>query len=595
MFSHLSSKRGTAEIGRFGLGFKSVLGVTDSPEFFSRSGSFRFDREAAREKIQSVAPDATRYPALRLPEAIDPGPEMESDPVLRELTGWATNIVRLPLKPGARESLLRQANDFPPEFLLFVEHVSELAIQANDEIARAVSLRREGGYHILSDGDNESRWMLVRGTHELSGDAKADGRSLDDATEVAIWWTAPVDRPDDSGHFWAFFPTQTSSLLAGILNAPWKTNEDRQNLLEGVYNNELIDAAAVMVAKVLTKLSNEEDPARHLDALPRRFEPGDNKHSQRLRDQLYSRLLGREIVPDQHGVLRRSTRLNYAPSAITNPRQEAALARWQSYEKRPTDWAHHRVLTRIRMAKLDELQSQPIQRASVAEWLGALVKEAKVQQRRVKAAVVAHRTPHTSESNAQMRETWYRPIAEASMAAVQTAAQIPEAVRLGKSLGEIVLTADESWIEPNPDTLFLGGGLSSGASTLVHPMLESDAETLSALKTLGIAQLSKEAALKTLAARLLVYRWYHRVPPSDKDWHEFWRLAREVDQKDAAHIIQSYEHWRVRYGFAPSQGNGISCTAPCYLALSYLKMAAGTLMSLSTRAFTNLTLRCYVS
>ena len=31
MFSHLSSKRGTAEIGRFGLGFKSVLGVTDAP------------------------------------------------------------------------------------------------------------------------------------------------------------------------------------------------------------------------------------------------------------------------------------------------------------------------------------------------------------------------------------------------------------------------------------------------------------------------------------------------------------------------------------------------------------------------------------
>ena len=44
MFSHLSPKRGTEEIGRFGLGFKSVLGVTDSPEFFSKSGSFQFDR-----------------------------------------------------------------------------------------------------------------------------------------------------------------------------------------------------------------------------------------------------------------------------------------------------------------------------------------------------------------------------------------------------------------------------------------------------------------------------------------------------------------------------------------------------------------------
>ena len=52
MFSHLSPKRGTAEIGRFGLGFKSVLGVTNAPEFFSRSGSFRFDRAKAASLIR---------------------------------------------------------------------------------------------------------------------------------------------------------------------------------------------------------------------------------------------------------------------------------------------------------------------------------------------------------------------------------------------------------------------------------------------------------------------------------------------------------------------------------------------------------------
>ena len=43
MLAHTSSKRDTGEIGRFGMGFKSVLGITDTPEFFSRSGSIRFD------------------------------------------------------------------------------------------------------------------------------------------------------------------------------------------------------------------------------------------------------------------------------------------------------------------------------------------------------------------------------------------------------------------------------------------------------------------------------------------------------------------------------------------------------------------------
>lgn len=138
MFSHLSPKRGTGEIGRFGLGFKSVLSVTDRPEFFSRSGSFRFDREKAASLVKDIAPDAERYPVLRLPEAIDPDSEKESDPILSGLMDWTSNIVRLPLKEDALENLERQMEDFPAEFLLSVEHVSELTIQ-NDNRGTALT------------------------------------------------------------------------------------------------------------------------------------------------------------------------------------------------------------------------------------------------------------------------------------------------------------------------------------------------------------------------------------------------------------------------------------------------------------------------
>ena len=55
MFSHLSPKTGhLGKLEGFGLGFKSVLGVTDRPEFFGRSGSFRFDRNRSSEIIGSV-------------------------------------------------------------------------------------------------------------------------------------------------------------------------------------------------------------------------------------------------------------------------------------------------------------------------------------------------------------------------------------------------------------------------------------------------------------------------------------------------------------------------------------------------------------
>ena len=47
MLSHSSEKRDD-EIGRFGLGFKSVIQVTDEPQIFSRSGSVSWSQDRSR-------------------------------------------------------------------------------------------------------------------------------------------------------------------------------------------------------------------------------------------------------------------------------------------------------------------------------------------------------------------------------------------------------------------------------------------------------------------------------------------------------------------------------------------------------------------
>ena len=284
MFTHMSSKRNTGAIGRFGIGFKSVLGVTDAPEFYSRRCSFRFDRTHAKERIAKVAP-AERYPALRLPEPIDHRWEMESDDELRELMSWATNVVRLPLKPGSHSDLAKQIRDFPPEFLLFVDHVRYLTLEDGD-LSRDFILRRWDGELLLDTGKNAERWRRFDTVHALSAEAQSDWPLH--GNSAPIQWAVPLDRLDRPGHFWAFFPTNTASLVAGILNAPWKTNEDRQNLLRGPYNEELIEAAAKMIVDNLPDLATKSDPARHLDALAREDQVGDSEQVNWLRKCLFS-------------------------------------------------------------------------------------------------------------------------------------------------------------------------------------------------------------------------------------------------------------------------------------------------------------------
>jgi hypothetical protein len=57
LHSYMSRKHG-AQIGHFGVGFKSVLAVTDEPRFYSRSGSFGFDRKRAQQRVLEMVATA---------------------------------------------------------------------------------------------------------------------------------------------------------------------------------------------------------------------------------------------------------------------------------------------------------------------------------------------------------------------------------------------------------------------------------------------------------------------------------------------------------------------------------------------------------
>lgn len=533
MFSHLSSKRGTTEIGRFGLGFKAVLGVTDSPEFFSRAGSFRFDRDEASSRIRLQVPDAARCPVLRLPQPLDPRPEMDRDPELKAFMGWAVNIVRLPLLPGAHEDLEDQFDSFPAEFLLFVNHVSTLVLQsgAGD---RVIGVRHDRGMHTLFDGDDHSRWKLFSAVHQLSASARYDSRSLDDAAEVPIVWAAPLDRLHQPGRFWAFFPTLTTSLLSGILNAPWKTNEDRQNLLEGDYNAELIEAAAGLIAASIAELSSGDDPGRHLDALPRRPEAGDSDHSALLRELLNNTLVDHPIVPDQNGKLCKLQELYYQPAELTFGRSfaSAALDSWAGYSHRPAAWLHHSALTPNRLAAIERLggakRPNPVFRQQVATWLEQLVASA----RTISAAV------------------------QASKAAVRTAIKVQDyQAAHGRQpieyLGCIVLTADGAWSDPEPQALFLGGDQATLSGDFVHPRLEQDSRTRAALKRLGLEPSSTDSVFKEIVSIALdAIASLYWIPVSEHPYVSMacdglWTASRSIKTEEAAATIRNdRSDWR---------------------------------------------------
>src|SRR5690606_31513348 len=117
MGTHDSVKR-DEKIGRFGLGFKSLLAVSDSPRVFSQAGSFLFDGKESQHVLSEIVPGLERYPVMRWARAVDPTDESRQDPVLRGLMKWATTVVVAPLKAN-RDVLAGSLAVFPAEFLLF--------------------------------------------------------------------------------------------------------------------------------------------------------------------------------------------------------------------------------------------------------------------------------------------------------------------------------------------------------------------------------------------------------------------------------------------------------------------------------------------
>ena len=141
MGTHDSVKRDD-KIGRFGLGFKSLLAVTDSPGSSAAPGpSLSTERRPSRPR-RGLVPGLDHYPVMRLATAVDPTDVSRNDPILTTFMKWATTVIVAPLKRN-RDVLARGLVSFPAEFLLFSQQVEQVGLEEP-------SVRRGAGDHAFA-------------------------------------------------------------------------------------------------------------------------------------------------------------------------------------------------------------------------------------------------------------------------------------------------------------------------------------------------------------------------------------------------------------------------------------------------------------
>lgn len=305
-----SSKRGN-QIGRFGIGFKSLLKLGGRVDLVSKSIGLRFDPSVCRERIRNhldLPPDA-RAPAMRLAEVIDPyGP----DSLLSDANGyaWATTVVSATITDNSVcQHIAREIAAFPSEFLLFLPADIELVLDVEGVGSRHISKRLEGNVPIIIDGSTESRWKLFQTRVDIrSPEARADATHIQVRDDLPLAWAVPLGGREPAGRFWAFFPTETHSLTSGILNAPWKLNSDRTNLIRGPWNEAIMEAAAELIASSLPELATPEDYGSPVSAFPRQPERQD-EIAVPLISSMWTRILDAPVLPATDGNVRKPCEL----------------------------------------------------------------------------------------------------------------------------------------------------------------------------------------------------------------------------------------------------------------------------------------------
>jgi hypothetical protein len=371
-----SSHKRKNQIGRFGLGFKSLLALGGRIDLFSRSVSIRFDPAACQRTIAqelSLAPEEMP-PGLRMAEVIFFDDEAERDEHLADLGSWATTVLRAEIQAEELQAhLLQELQNFPREFVLFLPVKVSMELELGDGTSRIIYREQDSDTVMLHEGDEEERWLVAERNVPLTDAMRKDAGALHgrkDIEEVPLIWAVPLDSVEDgTGKFWAFFPTDTRSRVSGIINAPWKIDFGRSALVPGEFNTALMRAAAALIVETIPDLCSPEDPGRTLDALPRTLEPKDEPAAP-LVEEMWTLLVGAEVVPDGTGKLRCAEELSLHPIE-----DQALVELWLTLVKDEDALAeviHPSCLKRQRISRLRELRSRSKQELSepdLCRWL----------------------------------------------------------------------------------------------------------------------------------------------------------------------------------------------------------------------------------
>lgn len=292
-------------IGEKGLGFKSILSFSDTPEihseelhcFFSRKRSYEFISQTERFAEVSSGMTEKNVPLLRVPNRIS-SERWQKDKTLVDLLKTCATVIKLPLSEEARDREVREElEQIDSTILLFLRHLNALCVESGGRKVATYSIRRGKPRKLdeststtpctIRSNGSETDWTVLQHYEDIPTEQLVGlGEEWEGMDVCCISFAilreqgSHIPLPPETRHkIRVYFPTNEDFHFPLMFHATFFTDISRKTINPKIPYNSFVVSESVkcFLNYVLPAIHSDSkvDPGQHLDILSPSIELGD--------------------------------------------------------------------------------------------------------------------------------------------------------------------------------------------------------------------------------------------------------------------------------------------------------------------------------
>lgn len=299
-----STKADKSYIGHKGIGFKSILNISDTPRIITKWGSINFDRQITSQQYHEDGENPPKnMPLFSFPHFYD---KTVNECVENGLSEYET-IIELPYKKGINGHKVEKLFEgISNQDLIMLGYIKNIQISSNENEEEIIINKYENTNKITIKTNKtfsaykvfSKSYLIPQTIFTQLSDKEQQLFEKDPNIDIKIVAITDEDRQmkrDDAAKLFLFYPLDIYTGFGFIIHSYFSVNPARKRLMESELNNFILDKVAHFIANELLDIFKKQSQEMILDMF--RFIKNEGNGLDRLYSKTAKYLKNKKFIP----------------------------------------------------------------------------------------------------------------------------------------------------------------------------------------------------------------------------------------------------------------------------------------------------------